>query len=154
MEKQLRRNPGEGALAGVCAGLGEYLSIDKTWIRLFFVSTIFFSVMGVGLAGPVIYIILWIVLPEKPVVFPSSPFSGDYPPISVAEDPSKQGPSPRKRSKDRRVAGILLLIIGLVFLLHQFDLILWSQMVRFWPAVIILLGVFTIIRAFKDNIKI
>jgi len=41
MEKELRRNEQEGVLGGVCAGLGEYLGVEKTWIRLFFVLSIF-----------------------------------------------------------------------------------------------------------------
>jgi phage shock protein C len=48
-------------IAGVCAGIGEYLKIDPTIIRLLWVVFSFFS-MG---AGVLAYIIAWIIIPEK-----------------------------------------------------------------------------------------
>jgi phage shock protein C len=46
-------------LGGVCGGLGHYFGIDSTLIRLFFA-------VGVLLFGlsPLVYIILWIVMPS------------------------------------------------------------------------------------------
>ncbi|MBN1484706.1 MAG: PspC domain-containing protein [Chloroflexia bacterium] len=48
-------------IAGVCAGLAEYFAIDPTLVRLIFV---ILALMG----GPgiLIYIVLWIVMPEGP----------------------------------------------------------------------------------------
>lgn len=46
-------------IAGVCAGLADYFSIDPTIVRLLFV-LFFFS----GGGGLLLYIILWIVMPE------------------------------------------------------------------------------------------
>lgn len=51
-------------LAGVCGGLGKYFSIDPTIIRLIFV-----VLALMGGPGLVIYIIMWIVVPEEPVGF-------------------------------------------------------------------------------------
>lgn len=66
MENKLQRIPHEGALAGVCAGIAIYLEIDKAWVRiLFVVSVLFSSAFGIGLFGPVVYIVLWIVLPVR-----------------------------------------------------------------------------------------
>ena len=47
-------------IAGVCSGLSEKFKIDVTIIRLIF--AVAFLVYGTGLG---IYIILWIVLPER-----------------------------------------------------------------------------------------
>ena len=48
-------------IAGVCAGIGDYLGIDPTVIRLLWVLLIFFS-FGAALLA---YIIAWIIIPEK-----------------------------------------------------------------------------------------
>jgi len=49
-------------LGGVCAGLGEYLDVDPTLIRVGFVAG---TLLGWLVAVPVIYLIMWIVTPEK-----------------------------------------------------------------------------------------
>lgn len=88
MRRKLYRDTQAGALSGVCAGLGEYLQIDATWIRLFFVLSVLLSpALGVGLLGLVIYIVLWIVVPAKPPVEQASeyPYGGAYPPPRDAE---------------------------------------------------------------------
>ena len=48
-------------IAGVCGGLGEYFNIDPTIIRLIWAVGTVFS-MGFGI---ILYIIFWIVIPEK-----------------------------------------------------------------------------------------
>lgn len=58
--KKLCKIESEGKISGVCAGLGRYLNIDVTIIRIIFLIMLF---MGVG--SPVlIYIVLAIVMPE------------------------------------------------------------------------------------------
>jgi phage shock protein C len=58
--RKLYRLPGEGMVGGVCAGLGEYFSIDPTIIRLLFV----FLALA-GMSGVLIYLILLLVVPSK-----------------------------------------------------------------------------------------
>ncbi|MFP4025920.1 MAG: PspC domain-containing protein [Thiohalospira sp.] len=57
--KRLYRDPDNRVLGGVCGGLGAYFNIDPIVFRIIFI-LIFFG-MGSGL---IIYIILWIVIPE------------------------------------------------------------------------------------------
>ncbi len=57
--KKLFRDKENGMIGGVLAGLGHYFGIDKVWLRLFLLIAI--SFYGTGL---LIYIILWIVMPE------------------------------------------------------------------------------------------
>ena len=52
------------ALGGVCAGLGEYLDVDPTLVRVGFVAG---TLLGWLVAVPVVYLILWIFTPEKPL---------------------------------------------------------------------------------------
>lgn len=59
--KRLYRSRTERMIAGICGGLGEYLDIDPTWIRLIFI--LFFVLGGSTL---LLYIILWIIVPLAP----------------------------------------------------------------------------------------
>jgi phage shock protein C len=54
-------------LGGVCAGLGEYLDVDPTLVRVAFVAGM---LLGWLVAVPAIYLILWIFTPEKPLPVP------------------------------------------------------------------------------------
>ena len=59
--KRLCRSKKNRIIAGVCAGMGEYLGIDVTVIRLLW---ILFTFLSIG-AGILAYIIAWIILPEE-----------------------------------------------------------------------------------------
>jgi len=59
--KTLTRSVTNRMVAGVCAGLGEYLNIDPTVVRLLFVLGFFLAGPGMVLA----YIIMAIVTPEE-----------------------------------------------------------------------------------------
>ena len=59
--KTLTRSKSDRMIAGVCAGLADYLNIDPTVVRLLFV-------LGFFLAGPgiiIAYLIMAIVTPEQ-----------------------------------------------------------------------------------------
>ncbi|MBW2975814.1 PspC domain-containing protein [Candidatus Woesearchaeota archaeon] len=58
--KRLFRSKKNRVIAGVCGGIGEYLGIDPTVIRLLW---ILFTLLG-G-AGILAYIIAWIIVPEE-----------------------------------------------------------------------------------------
>jgi phage shock protein C len=59
---RLYRDPANGVLAGVCAGLAQYFGVERIVVRLAFVLALF-----VGFAPAVIvYIILVFALPKRP----------------------------------------------------------------------------------------
>lgn len=62
--KHLYRVQAGRMIGGVCAGLGEYFSIDPTLVRLGFV---FGGLLGAGGAVLLAYLILLIVVPEAPL---------------------------------------------------------------------------------------
>jgi len=145
MEKKLYRDDQHKTIGGVCAGLAEYFDMDVTVVRLLFVFTALF--MGVGFIP---YIIMWIVLPKKGYGFinynspyvdytvpptPPPPAAGynnpgvDYtmpptpppiPPMGSANPFSNMAP-PRKKSNGGLIFGVILIILGSIFLLDQFD---------------------------------
>ena len=59
--KKLTRSKSNRMIAGVCAGLGEYLGIDPTVVRLLFVLAYFGLHGGLLLA----YLLMAIVVPEQ-----------------------------------------------------------------------------------------
>lgn len=58
--KRLYRDGENSILGGVAAGFGHYLNIDPLWIRILFIVSPFIS-FGTSI---VIYLILWILIPE------------------------------------------------------------------------------------------
>ena len=58
MQRKLVRSQTDSMLGGVCGGLGEYLSVDSTLIRLAFVLLALW-----GGHGLLLYIIMLIVVP-------------------------------------------------------------------------------------------
>lgn len=58
--KQLTRSGTNRMIAGVCAGLGEYLNIDPTVVRLLFVLGFFLTGPGILIA----YLVMAVVVPE------------------------------------------------------------------------------------------
>ena len=59
--RKLYRYPKQGWIGGVCFGLGEYLAVDPTVVRLIFV-LLFFA----GMSGILIYLIMWLLIPPSP----------------------------------------------------------------------------------------
>lgn len=57
----LFRNENDKILGGVCSGIGAYLKIDTTLVRVLF-AMLAFGAFGTGL---VLYIILWAILPSR-----------------------------------------------------------------------------------------
>ncbi|HEX8928129.1 MAG TPA: PspC domain-containing protein [Actinomycetota bacterium] len=59
--RKLYRSKTNRMLAGVCGGLAEYLNTDATLIRVLFV-----LLTVLGGAGPIIYLGMWIIVPNQP----------------------------------------------------------------------------------------
>lgn len=59
IKKRLYRNPDDKIAAGICSGIAAYFDIDPLWIRLALAISIFF--FGTGI---VLYLLLWIIMPE------------------------------------------------------------------------------------------
>lgn len=61
MERKLYKDPNNKMIAGVCSGLGNYLGVDVTIMRVLFV-----TMALLGGPGLLIYIILALIM-KKPV---------------------------------------------------------------------------------------
>ncbi len=56
--KKLYRSRNDKMIGGVCGGLGEFLGVDPTLVRLAFVILAIF-----GGSGILLYIIAWLIIP-------------------------------------------------------------------------------------------
>ena len=152
MNKKLYRSNKDKMLGGVAGGLAEYFSIDSTLVRIIFVVSLF-----VGGAGVLAYIILWIVVPEAPYVFATSDTSTTDKPGgetgSSANEMFQQNQQQYYQSmtyqKQKRtsILAILLIIIGVLFLLHNFipGIHFWD----FWSLILIAIGIGLLLNARK-----
>ena len=61
MRKPLRRSRENRMIAGVVGGLAEYWSIDPTLARVIFVVA---SILSVAFPGILVYVVLWLVIPD------------------------------------------------------------------------------------------
>ena len=59
----LRRSRRNRLIAGVCGGLAEWLGWDPTLVRVLYVVV---SILSVAFPGILVYIVLWLVMPEAP----------------------------------------------------------------------------------------
>ena len=87
--RKLFRNPDDKKLGGVCSGLALYLGIDPAVMRLIFLISFFF--FGTGL---LIYLLLWIILPEARTVTEKAQMQGKPLTLSGIENSLKSSLQP------------------------------------------------------------
>lgn len=116
-------------VAGVAGGLAEYFEVDVTLVRLLWVLAVF-----AGGTGVLAYIVAVIIIPEEK----DAP---GYPKVEQDEafvTPEKSS----RRERTRRIAGLLLIGLGIVLLAHE--ILPWDLMRYSWPLLFIALGFFII----------
>jgi len=128
MEKKLYRSRDKRFIAGIAGGLGEYLDIDPIIIRIIIVLITVFH--GIGI---LIYIVMWIVVPEAPF---SKSFAekktGEAEDFdqSIADGVNKAAEEAKKvvdelkkqptSSNGRVIVGVILILVGAIFLFERF----------------------------------
>ena len=51
-------------IAGVCGGIAEYFNQDPTLVRIIYVLV---SIFSIAFPGILVYIILWLIIPESEI---------------------------------------------------------------------------------------
>ncbi len=59
---RLHRSRSNRLIAGVCGGLAEWLGWDPTLVRILYVVA---SVVSAAFPGLLVYLVLWLVMPER-----------------------------------------------------------------------------------------
>jgi phage shock protein C len=140
MKNTLYRDEQNKVIGGVCAGLANYFGIDISLARVIFV---LFSI--VGGSGLLVYIIMWIVVPAAPYGEVSYGDSFDAP-LKPGAYVTKKGPS-----TGAVIAGATLIVLGIFFLLDQFNFIPDIEFHKFWPVVLIAIGLVFIFGYWKKH---
>jgi len=68
MNTQFVRSRSDKMIAGVCGGIARYFNIDPAIVRLLFVLSVF-----LGGVTPLVYVVLWIVMPEEQTSYVATP---------------------------------------------------------------------------------
>lgn len=59
--KKLMKSNSDAMVWGICGGIGEYLGVDSTVVRII---AVILSVISGGVTGIVVYIILMFIIPQ------------------------------------------------------------------------------------------
>lgn len=121
--KRLYKSRSSRMIDGVCGGVAEYFGVDPTLVRITWV-----LLTLVGGSGILLYIAGMIIMPSNPVIMP----------------PEGQSPGTVSSTPDHKFWGILLVIVGAVWLMSNLGI--WHRWWGFsWdlllPTVLILAGV-------------
>lgn len=140
--KRLYRSTTDRVIGGVAAGLAAYFKLDQLLVRLLFV---IFTIFGGG--AVIIYIILWIVTPEKPG---EGTLNQKTTPMEPQEKSNR--PSRESRQKGNLIGGLVLITLGAIFLADQF--IPQLDFGDLWPVILIVIGIALLFNAYgKKNQK-
>ena len=150
MQTRLERSITNKVVAGVCGGIADYLQVDATLVRVFFVvGTILTG--GLGLLGYIVLVVL-VPLPGQPAPFVKSDVTTSTVEGAQGTDPAATTPilatpavarpaDPEAAERNRAAFGVVLVALGAIFLLSNaglFRLVRWDLA---WPLVFIAIGV-------------
>ena len=127
MTPRLERRVDDAVIGGVCAGLGAHLHVDPVLVRIVFV-----LLAIAGGAGVLLYALCWVIIPEAP--------GGT---IAGTRDDSTTGSRP--------VLGLILIAVGGLLLLERllpFDV---SDLLRFWPLLLVATGAWILLKPLHDR---
>lgn len=135
--KRLTRSSTNKVIAGVCGGLGEYLGVDPTIVRIVFAAMLFGGGFGVGL-----YIVLWLVMPEgetdtRPV---EERMRGAGEQMKTTAEKAFASTASGGRADGRLIFGAILIAIGIISIVNIYSpwtIFRWDTM---WPLVIVIAG--------------
>ncbi|MBI4267953.1 MAG: PspC domain-containing protein [Chloroflexi bacterium] len=155
MEKRLYRSRTDRMIWGVCGGLAKYFDIDPVLVRVIFILLIFAG--GIGIIG---YIILALVVPvessqasePKDVIRENveemkqtaTSLGSEIRSSFVKEEGTPAKPEGTE-ARTRYAIGILLLVVGILFLLATLNIFWWFNWRYLWPVVLIAVGLLVIV---------
>jgi phage shock protein C len=147
--KRFYRSTTDRKIAGVAGGLADYFDIDPLLVRLIFVILAF-----AGGGGVLIYLILWIVTPERPFELNQTLNNstmenqqstyGDQKPPEEAQH--KKSGYPEQRNRGNLIGGLVLITLGILFLADE--LIPNINFGDLWPIILIVIGAGLLINSF------
>jgi phage shock protein PspC (stress-responsive transcriptional regulator) len=139
MPTRLERSATNKVIAGVCGGIAEYLQVDPTLVRVFFVIATL-ATAGLGFLAYIVLVVL-MPLPGQPTPFvkgaSADPATGGNPDATTVVSRPATPPDPEAAERRRAAFGYFLVALGVVFLLANigaFRIVRWDYI---WPLVFI-----------------
>lgn len=108
--RRLYRDGRDKMIGGVCSGAAAYLGIDPTWVRLAMVALCFLSLSTVG----VVYLILWIVVPEATTPLEIMEMKGESPTLKNIGTNVADVSGGNNTARDRSFPAVLSRIFGFI----------------------------------------
>lgn len=161
MNQRLYRSRRERVIAGVAGGVADYLNVDPAIVRVIWAVLVFTTGGVFGL----IYIVMWVVVPEAPPGYEASwppagtaaplppdqagaPGAPGEPPAAGAPVPPAGPPyaaRPHRGGEGRLILGAILIVLGVWFLVRTYiPQIAWD---RLWPILLVVAGVALLVAA-------
>ena len=155
MEKRLYRSRSNRIICGVCGGLGEYFGIDPVIVRVIFGLLVLAN--GIGILA---YIILAIIIPleSSKATTPEEVVRENVEDIketsgeigreirsTLAGDEREATESAKTRRNRLNIIGIILVVVGILFLLGSFNLLWWFHWGNLWPLILVAIGIVLIL---------
>lgn len=144
MERKLVRSSSDRVLGGVCGGLSQFLGIDSTIIRIFFI------ILAVAQGGGFfLYLVLWVLIPNENAAAAPGDFQSRMEGVRADFISATSKPNPRANL----YVGAALVIAGVLFLLRNLD-ISWLRWLNFdllWPLFLIAGGIALLYRRTKTS---
>jgi len=142
MTKRLYRSRTEKMVAGVAGGIAQYLDIDPVFVRIAFVTLIFFHGAGI-----IIYLISAIIIPKEDLVFGPKPIEDTE---EAAEKEKQKAAEKEKRKMSReKIFGGILVALGVIFLAD--NLFMEITFENIFPLVLIVIGGWMVFNTFKKE---
>ncbi|MEJ2411557.1 MAG: PspC domain-containing protein [Anaerolineales bacterium] len=142
---RLYRSKSDRMIGGVCGGLGTFLNIDPIFIRLLFVLLLFGSDFGL-----ILYILLWILIPEEGKAYGFREESFGDKVKSMGDDIQVAVTQPHPQAG--LIMGVGLIVIGGLLFVDRLNLawLDWFNMDVLWPALLIVGGIALLFRQRKE----
>ncbi len=137
MTKRLLRSRTDRYVAGVCGGLGDYFEVDSAFVRLLFALAAF-----AGGTGVLAYVVLWFTVPEEPVS--TSKSINQEIPMEKKKEPAAPLSKESKRERGGALGGIILIVLGLLFLADNF--LPGFDFGHLWPVLLVAIGLGILLR--------
>lgn len=151
--RRLYRSRDDAILGGVCGGIGQYLGVDPTLVRVVFAVLALASGVGV-----LLYLLLWFIVPREGMEASPPREAVRTGAEELAERAREVGEEIRGavRGRDRGFAlaiAVILVFLGVALLLRNFGL-WWAWWLRFevlWPLILIAVGVALLWRHIREG---
>lgn len=157
MSTRLERSTANRVIGGVCGGIAEYLQVDATLVRVFFVVGAFITA-GLGILAYIVLLVL-MPLPGQPQPFvqgagaTTSNTDATAPLTDAATGQPLASPiappDPEAAERRRATFGYFLVALGVIFLLGNIGAFRFIRWDLIWPVVLVAAGVLLLMQRMR-----